>query len=171
MVQVSVKRKDDELYHSDTFLGEEFDDGLMHFKYVHKEKKNGKWHYYYYHKEGKNTGAVYEKTKGDKNSKYGTYEHAGGSGNYGGRTVNVKRGNSLLTKTSRQGKEFVRGEDGLNYLQDRRDGGYYETKEVGLLRQNYDWSSAKVKKFAKKTVKQAKKQINKGKKYISKLFD
>lgn len=42
MIQVKVKRKEestDELFHSDAFLGEEFDDGLMHFKYVMKEKK------------------------------------------------------------------------------------------------------------------------------------
>lgn len=44
-----VKRinNDDELFHSDLFLGSEFSDELYHWKYVKKKKVNGKWRYYY----------------------------------------------------------------------------------------------------------------------------
>lgn len=47
MVQVSVKRKNDTLYHSDVYLGEDYSDGIYHWKYIKKEKKNGKFVYYY----------------------------------------------------------------------------------------------------------------------------
>ena len=130
-MQVKVKRKEEltgELFHSDTFLGEVYEDELMHFKYVSKEKKNGKWVYYYYHKEGPTSAAMYKKTEGNPNSKYGTYEHSGGSRSYGGRTVEVKRGNSLFTKTSRQNKELTTDEKGNLTTKTRIDGGYHETK-------------------------------------------
>ena len=35
------------LYHSDTYLGEDFTDGIKHWKYIRKERKNGRWVYYY----------------------------------------------------------------------------------------------------------------------------
>ena len=36
-----------ELFHSDTYLGQDFSDGVRHFKYIKREKVNGKWRYYY----------------------------------------------------------------------------------------------------------------------------
>lgn len=46
-MEVRVKRTD-KLFHSDTFLGEEFSDELYHWKYIKREKRpNGKWRYYY----------------------------------------------------------------------------------------------------------------------------
>lgn len=36
-----------ELFHSDTYLGQDFSDGIRHFKYIKREKVNGKWRYYY----------------------------------------------------------------------------------------------------------------------------
>nr|DAH99591.1 MAG TPA: hypothetical protein [Caudoviricetes sp.] len=48
-MEYRIKREtDDELFHSDEYLGEEFDGGLYHYKYIHKYKKNGKWVYVYY---------------------------------------------------------------------------------------------------------------------------
>lgn len=43
-VQVKVKRKSNEIMHSDIYLGEEYSDGLMHkkYKYIDKKYKNGK---------------------------------------------------------------------------------------------------------------------------------
>jgi hypothetical protein len=35
------------IYHSDVYLGEDFSDGLKHYKYIKKERKNGRWVYYY----------------------------------------------------------------------------------------------------------------------------
>lgn len=46
--EVKVKRSDkEELFHSDTFLGDEFSDEMYHWKYIKKKKVNGKWRYYY----------------------------------------------------------------------------------------------------------------------------
>ena len=36
------------LMHSDTYLGEDYSDGIKHYKYIKKEKKNGKMRYYYH---------------------------------------------------------------------------------------------------------------------------
>ena len=36
-----------ELYHSDIYLGEDYTDGIKHWKYISKEKINGRWRYYY----------------------------------------------------------------------------------------------------------------------------
>lgn len=47
IVKRTDDRPDDELFYSDSFLGEEFSDELYHFKYVKKKKVNGKWRYYY----------------------------------------------------------------------------------------------------------------------------
>lgn len=38
---------EDELYHSDTYLGEDYTDGIHHWKYIKRERINGKWRYYY----------------------------------------------------------------------------------------------------------------------------
>lgn len=159
MSQVIVKRKqDDELYHSDTYLGEEFDEGLMHFKYVSKEKKNGKWHYYYYHKEGKNSAAMYEKTEGNPKSKYGVYTHDGGATTSGGgRTVVVEKSNRLLSRTDR-------------LYTNAKTNSYFERRAVGKIEQNYDYISNKISKWSKKTIKQLDKSVNKGKKWINKLL-
>lgn len=35
------------LYHSDTYLGNDYTDGIKHWKYIKREKKNGRWVYYY----------------------------------------------------------------------------------------------------------------------------
>lgn len=39
--------KKEVIRHSDIYLGETFDDGLRHWKYIRKEKKNGYTRYYY----------------------------------------------------------------------------------------------------------------------------
>ena len=36
-----------ELFHSDTYLGQDFSDGIRHFKYIKREMVNGRWRYYY----------------------------------------------------------------------------------------------------------------------------
>lgn len=46
--EIKVKRSgEEELFHSDTFLGDEFSDEMYHWKYIKRERKNGKWVYYY----------------------------------------------------------------------------------------------------------------------------
>ena len=41
------KKINNELYHSDVYLGKDFSDGIKHFKYIKREKVNGRWRYYY----------------------------------------------------------------------------------------------------------------------------
>lgn len=46
--KMTTRRNESELYHSDTYLGVEFSDGIRHWKYIKKEKmSNGKFRYYY----------------------------------------------------------------------------------------------------------------------------
>ena len=50
-MEYRVKKNDEnDLFHSDEYLGEEFDGGLCHYKYINKYKKNGKWVYVYHQK-------------------------------------------------------------------------------------------------------------------------
>ena len=42
------------VYHSDTYLGEDFSDGLKHYKYIRKYQKNGHTYYVYDDSEAKN---------------------------------------------------------------------------------------------------------------------
>ena len=41
------KNLNNELYHSDVYLGKDFSDGIKHWKYIKREKVNGRWRYYY----------------------------------------------------------------------------------------------------------------------------
>ena len=47
MIKRTQEIDDETLFHSDTFLGDEFSDEMYHWKYIKREKKNGKWVYYY----------------------------------------------------------------------------------------------------------------------------
>ena len=50
-MKVVVKRQNTQasssLFHSSTYYGQEFDDGLRHWKYIKREKVGGKWRYWY----------------------------------------------------------------------------------------------------------------------------
>ena len=50
-MKVVVKRQNTQtsssLLHSSTYYGQEFDDGLRHWKYIKREKVGGKWRYWY----------------------------------------------------------------------------------------------------------------------------
>lgn len=36
-----------ELYHSNSYLGADYSDGIKHYKYIKRERINGRWVYYY----------------------------------------------------------------------------------------------------------------------------
>lgn len=146
----------EELYHSDTYLGETYNDGLYHFKYVHKEKgPDGKWRYYYYKKESKDTAAIYEKVKGNPKSKYGVYIHGNGVGQ---RTWTVKKSNKLFSSTKKEKNIYD------------HSGGYTAVKNVGKLERNAEYTKKQINKIAKKSIKSLKKTIDKGQKAINKLM-
>lgn len=69
--QVVVKRKS-ELYHSDTFFGNEYsDENLCHWKYVKKYKVGDKWRYVYKSELNKNiTRDTHEKMTEDEMTEY-----------------------------------------------------------------------------------------------------
>lgn len=52
-INKGLKIEKDELYHSDTYLGSEYDEGLKHWKYIkrYRSPKTGKWVYVYTTKE------------------------------------------------------------------------------------------------------------------------
>lgn len=52
-----------ELYHSGTYLGKDYSDGIKHWKYVKKERVNGKWRYYYADEEYENALKEYNRSK------------------------------------------------------------------------------------------------------------
>ena len=69
--QVVVKRKSDELYHSDTYLGQEYtDDSLCHWKYVKKYKVGDKWRYVYKSELTKKTYDSHKKLTEDEMTEY-----------------------------------------------------------------------------------------------------
>lgn len=142
-----------ELYHSNTYLGQDYSDGIKHFKYISKKMVNGKWQYIYAHKTGKNTYSFYNKTKGKAGSKYGTYEKTGMQGNPNEKHT-VKKGNRLFTKTRTTGASW----DKNNKMTVEK------TTEVGLARQGVDAAKAKLKKAKKKGKKAISKALNRKKK-------
>lgn len=67
----AIKKYDEEnLYHSDTYLGEDYSDGIKHWKYVKKETINGKTRYYYSDAEYENAIKDYYKAKSDYSAAY-----------------------------------------------------------------------------------------------------
>lgn len=126
---------------------------LKHWKYITKEKKNGKWRYYYDHKPmGDDITKRYEKTDGNPNSIYGTYEH--GTNYYMvGRNEVVTHPKEIITvKPTKDLFSSTVAQTGLS--------GYREIVEkVGVIEQHYN-----------SAVKSLSNIIDKGKKWFSKLF-
>lgn len=166
-----------ELYHSDTYLGQDFSDGIKHYKYVKKIPiGNGKYRYIYDIKDTyNNSNGRYEKIGGKKESKYGTYTKTNKDG--GKSTYVVKKSNKLFSDKT-----------GYSISVNQGPRNYTTVHNVGQLRRNYDYVSDKVKKAVdktkakveksevkaktKKTVKAVKKKVNttvdKGKKVVNK---
>jgi hypothetical protein len=42
-----IRNSNSEIYHSDVYLGQDFSDGIKHWKYIKRERRNGRWVYYY----------------------------------------------------------------------------------------------------------------------------
>lgn len=68
-----LKIEKDELYHSDTYLGSEYDEGLKHWKYIRKYKNSKGKTVYVYANENKHTNINETYRKGlikDDNARY-----------------------------------------------------------------------------------------------------
>lgn len=84
------------LMHSDTYLGQDYTNGLYHWKYIKREKVNGKWRYYYKNEELEKSEAAVRKAETDANVKGLRYhverQNTTGNGDISGALKN-KRGN------------------------------------------------------------------------------
>ena len=85
-----------ELYHSDIYLGEEYSDGIKHYKYLKKVKtSSGKWRYIYDEtelKNAKNKMKELERARKKLEDKNGNVEFIDKSGNF--KSVNVGDGST-----------------------------------------------------------------------------
>lgn len=137
------------LYHSDEYLGEDYTDGIKHWKYYRREKlSNGKWRYYY---RDKNDLIYTSDSKKDDEwggniGKYAKYTHVDQYGNK--HTIQRKKGNRLLTGHHEKSTSF--NERGVS------------TKEVlydSKLDRAIDRGMKKVNKLLKKFGKKLRKVI------------
>ena len=65
-----------ELYHSDRYLGNDFSDGIRHFKYIRKVRQNGKWVYYYKDAELDAANKIAEKKRAISNEAFDKIDKA-----------------------------------------------------------------------------------------------
>lgn len=61
-----------ELFHSDTYLGQDFSDGIRHWKYIKREKVNGRWRYYYKDNAYDKANTAYQKAQKQVDSNHYT---------------------------------------------------------------------------------------------------
>lgn len=98
-----------ELFHSDTYLGQDFSDGIRHFKYIKREMVNGRWRYYYkddaYDKAKANAQAASDRWNSAKN-RMAQLEKANEKGN-----EQIEKNNDVIRKYNRSGVigKIVRG--------------------------------------------------------------
>lgn len=140
--------KDNELYHSNIYLGQDYSDGIKHYKYIKKIPiGNGKYRYIYEINDKYNdANGKYEKIDGKNPSKYGTYTRTNKDG--GRDEYIVKKSNKLFSEKTGSSFSLNNGPENRTTIHN-----------VGLLRQGFD-------SFVKKN----QKKINKAKNWLQKLF-
>ena len=137
------------LYHSDTYLGQDFSNNIKHYKYIKRIPiGNGKYRYVYEIKDKYNdANGQYEKIGGKQKTKYGTYTRTNKDG--GKDTYIVKKSNKLFSEKTGSSISLNSGPKSRTTVHN-----------VGLLRQGYDHVESKVKKaiakLKKKTTKKKK---------------
>ena len=96
-----------ELYHSDIYLGEEYSDGIKHYKYLKKVKtSSGKWRYIYDEtelKNAKNKMKELEKARKKLENNKGYVSYINKDGDYVSRNVN--EGTTITTSGSYNNKQ------------------------------------------------------------------
>lgn len=156
-------QNNDELRHSDTYLGETYNDGLYHYKYISKKKINGEWRYYYKITDGgkgfNRTSSVYEKVEGKPNSKYGVYTNSNPKTKHNKILMVKKSDNRLFNK--KMSTTMMEGDTKVTQ----------ELREIGKIEQGIDAAKSTIGKIGNKTIKSVNKSVNKGKKALSKLLN
>ena len=135
-----VKHSDPELYHSNTYLGKDFSDGIKHWKYIKRERKNGRWVYYY------NDDHYYDKFN-DADKKLTTYY--------------LKRANADKQydyKTDPKFKKLARNREIA-----RKNYNSVNGVTIGNVKKNVSYDAVKILNISSKT-------IAKGKKFFKSLF-
>jgi chaperonin cofactor prefoldin len=143
-----------ELFHSDTYLGQDFSDGIRHFKYIKREKlPNGKWRYYYSHAEyntAKSAHIVAQKnyTKAYENSRKAQTKFNEKSHNLGSANLNYQFSKIPAELSKNPIKKFVAKRQNKKYL-----------KEYNEASKEYDdayWENRKAQNRLKKKEEEAK---------------
>lgn len=147
--------RQDELYHSNVYLGKDYSDGIKHWKYIKKERRNGKWVYYY---KDDNLTKAKERYDRDKDA----IEYENGKRMYGQKD---------MTHTTHRGKVI----DDPTYNKLRKD--IVESSiKYKYAKNKSDQRKKKYKAPIKALNKMSdvnyniRKKINRGKKAIAKLF-
>ena len=168
---VILKRKKT-LYHSDTYLGADYSDGIKHWKYIRKYKgKNGKWRYVYFNKAKKFidtrvTGNAYkeeaEKAKAQAQAYQNTVDYqtqrlADYNKGYADKYISYKSSGDQqsIYDLNREGKDIK--ESQKEYM----DAVAAENKKYNKLMETYKKKS--LRGIAQTT-------INDGKDFVSRLF-
>lgn len=144
------------LFHSDTYLGEDYvSSNLKHWKYIKKEKKNGRWVYYY-------TDAELEKAKADEAkavNDLASYQKSKG------KVYTYPNGKKSYTMVS--GKDYDNDKK-TKELTDKVAGAKYKTAYISQVRSNtIEKTLAKLTVLTLNGVSSA---ISKGKSWFKKLF-
>lgn len=160
----SLTSHNDELFHSAVYLGQDFSDGIRHFKYIKREKINGKWVYTYkddklaeskkVRDEALNTLQYENKKRG-----YGNNNHA--YLRYKGKDVNDPTYNKLKNDAGIKSLEYARNE----YRSNKRKKRYSGT--INFLNKTAD-VHYKAKNKVKDIINQAKKKKKNKKKQAGK---
>ena len=160
------------LYHSDTYLGQEYSNELYHWKYIKREKKNGRWVYYYKDDQ-------YEKLKSDHTkavNKLNAYDKSKSYNVVAG--VNAKGSTYSMRKSivdNKKNSDKTRQKLARNVASTNLEKDHYEQFKKDTVGKDILRLTAKaldsVSKNKHKIKKNIKKSINKGKKAISKLFN
>ena len=153
----------DVLYHSDTYLGETYEDGLRHFRYIDKKMVNGKWRYYY-----KDDKLAKKKKAVDAAQKVMKYENKKrGYGNDGG-VYYIAKGKEVKDPTydvisknaMMKGLDYAREK----YHSDKRKARYNPTVKGLNALSDASYAVGKKVRKGKKAVKKALNKISKKKK-------
>lgn len=143
------------LAHSDVYLGQDYSDGIRHWKYIKKVRKNGKWRYYY-----KDDGLAKAKERYDTDKDAIKYEN--GKRMYGqlDMTHPVHRGKVVDDPTyNKLRKDVIESTIKYKYAKNKSDQRKKKYKApIKALNKMSDVSY------------NIKKKIKKGKKALAKLF-
>lgn len=96
--KVNFIKDNDSLYHSDIYIGQDYSNGIKHWKYIKRERINGKWRYYYKDDKLNSTQKQMEKAYDDYNSYFDKNKHK----ELSGMAKMAKQDKALQTYTSKQ---------------------------------------------------------------------